>query len=718
MEVKKIMSSKFISIRKTNTIEEVIKQFIKFRHDIACVIENNKLIGIVTKYSIYRLLLKTNNIFESIESAIIDKPVTLNENNTVYESREKLVKYNVAHAIVLNDNGEVIGILSNANLFRGLVKELEHVMKQLTNLMNNLQSMIISVDLHLNVTTLNQSAKKMLHQHDLSSLYGHINNLFPELTEHINKVIETEQLIDYQTVEILDKKYICSFIPIQAWNVVTGVMVVLDDVSKYERIAQELESTKRIEKMLDSALEVAYDGVVITDPKGYVTKVNNGFYELIQLPVDENIIGKPLTAIIPEIPIEKTIDHQEDIKGAYIEINGYKTVVTQASVYRNNKRIGIIVKVLFKQLELWKELFDHMNQLESEISYYRKKLQEISEQESHFNHIISTSKVMEELKQNALLAAKGFSNVLITGESGTGKELFAQGIHRASGRKGNFIKINCAAIPADLLESELFGYEDGAFTGAKKGGKPGKFELAHNGTLFLDEIGDMPISLQAKLLRVLQDQKFERVGGVETKYVDVRIITATNRDLLQMIKDGKFREDLYYRINVIHLHLPPLRERKEDISYLCSFFIDRFNEKMNKSIRGIEPEALEQLIDYDWPGNIRELENILERAFHFCKTDWISEAEIYIESTNQRKISKRNDYYEHNNNQQSFEVNFNTLSLQSKEVLQSTEKDLIIRALQSTNGNRTEAAKLLNISRSTLYYKMRKYEIKEVNRFT
>lgn len=716
MEVKKIMSPEFISIRKTTTIKEVIEQFIQFRHDIACVIEKEQLLGIVTKYSLYRLLLKTNDIHRTIEDAIIYEPVTLNENHTVYESRETLIKHNVAHAVVLNDDGKVIGILSNANLFKGLVKELEHVMKQLTNLMNNLQSVIISVDLDLHITTLNQSAKRLLYLHDLASLYGHIENLFPQLTTYIKKVIETERLIDYQTVEILGNNYVCSFIPIQAWNVVTGVMIVLDDVSKYEKIAQELESTKRIEQMLDSALEVAYDAVVITDPEGKIVKVNQGFYELMDL-AENQLIGKPLKLIAPEIPIEKTIEQHEEIKGVYIKINGHKTVVTLANIYRNKQKIGIIVKVLFQQLDLWKELFEHMSQLESKISYYRNKLKEMSQKEVHFNHIISSSKAMENLKQEAFLAAKGFSNVLITGESGSGKDLFAQGIHRASGRKGNFIKINCAAIPADLLESELFGYEDGAFTGAKKGGKPGKFELADNGTLFLDEIGDMPISLQAKLLRVLQDQKFERVGGVETKYVDVRIIAATNRDLIDLIRKGKFREDLYYRINVIHLHLPPLRERKEDISALCLHFIDKLNKKMAKNIQGIVPEALNRLLEYDWPGNVRELENVIERAFHFCKTDWIQPSDI--------SIAPANHAYPHNVNHTkqkepaphpSF-LHDRHGALHSKDILHETEKDLIIQALKAANGNRTEAARLLNISRSALYYKIRKYGIVEESHY-
>lgn len=711
MEVKQIVSSQFIAAKKSTTIAEVMEQFLENHHDIACVIEEERLIGVVTKYSLYRLLLNNYNIHDPIEDAIIYNAVTLNENDNIYRSRDKLIKMKVAHAIVLNKEQKVVGILSSSNIFDGLIQETKYISNQLSKLMNNLQSIIISVDLDLKITTLNNSAYKLIKQQDLTLTYDHISYLFPDLTNNIIEVIQTNALIDYKTIEMFNTKYISSFIPIRAWNQITGVMIVLDNVSKYEKIAKELESTKRIEQTLDSALEVAYDGVVITDPVGEIVRVNEGFLDLLQITNSEKVIGKQLKAIVPEIPIEKSIDTAKHIEGEYIKINDVKTVVTLTPIFRDKENIGFIVKILFRQLEQWKELFNHMNQLENEISYYRSKLEKITSSESSFNHIISTSKKINNLKHDAQIAAKGFSNVLITGESGTGKDLFAQGIHCASGRSGEFIKINCAAIPADLLESELFGYEDGAFTGAKQGGKPGKLELAHNGTLFLDEIGDMPIALQVKLLRVLQDQRFERIGGIETKHVDIRIITATNRDLLSLIKEGKFREDLYYRINVIHLHLPPLRERKEDISYLATHFIDRFNERMEKHVQGINDEALTILNDYDWPGNVRELENILERAFHFCQSDFISKQDILLDPTNNPSMNKQP------NNLAKEQTNNKLSLIDSENILEKKEKELIIQALHETNGNRTQAAKLLNISRSTLYYKLRRLDIQEVNKF-
>ncbi len=312
-----------------------------------------------------------------------------------------------------------------------------------------------------------------------------------------------------------------------------------------------------------------------------------------------------------------------------------------------------------------------------------------------FSHIITKNNRMQKLKEDAYIAAQGFSSVLITGQSGTGKELLANGIHHASKRQGAFIKINCAAIPESLMESEFFGYEDGAFTGAKKGGKPGKFELAKGGTLFLDEIGEMPLSLQVKLLRVLQEKEFERVGGITTQSVDVRILAATNQKLLQLVKEGKFREDLYYRLNVIQLEIPPLHKRLEDIPILCDQFIQKFQRYNPKGIIGVTTKAIQKLQNYKWPGNIRELENVLERAYQFCHENWIEDYHIQLE--NHAASANQTGGF--------------TSPISRKEKLQDVEKNAIIEALSEARGNKSKAAQALGISRSTLYQKINKYQI-------
>ena len=287
------------------------------------------------------------------------------------------------------------------------------------------------------------------------------------------------------------------------------------------------------------------------------------------------------------------------------------------------------------------------------------------------------------------------STVLITGESGTGKELIARALHENSARHaGPFIKINCAAIPKTLMESELFGYEKGAFTGAV-GAKPGRFELAHGGTLFLDEIGEIPVEMQVKLLRVLQESEFERVGGIKTIKVDVRLVTATNRDLVQDISAGSFREDLYYRLNVVPIHIPPLRERREDIPLLVEHFLAKFNDRLKKQIDSVSADAISRLVSYHWPGNIRELENLMERTMLFCERSEIQVSDLPPEIGGLPPAS----------------VSGSPTAASLKEAVRAeterVERELIQKALDETGGNVTQAARKLKISRKSLQTKMK-----------
>ena len=314
------------------------------------------------------------------------------------------------------------------------------------------------------------------------------------------------------------------------------------------------------------------------------------------------------------------------------------------------------------------------------------------------------------------------STVLITGESGTGKELVAKALHEHSSRKdGPFIKINCAAIPKTLMESELFGYEKGAFTGATSA-KPGRFELADSGTLFLDEIGEIPVEMQVKLLRAIQESEFERVGGIKTIKVDVRLITATNRDLEKETKDGNFREDLYYRLNVVPLDIPPLRDRDEDIPLLVDHIIAKFNERLKKRVRGISDDAMRLLRGHSWPGNIRELENVLERTILFCSGDLIEVSDLPAELRTAEAAARGRT--------PTGELAAATIAVAAsvaageagatgslKEMVRAetsrVERELIARALDETGGNVTQAAKLLKISRKSLQMKMKEFGLRD-----
>ena len=307
------------------------------------------------------------------------------------------------------------------------------------------------------------------------------------------------------------------------------------------------------------------------------------------------------------------------------------------------------------------------------------------------------------------------STVLITGESGTGKELVAKALHEHSGRNQQpFIKINCAAIPKNLMESELFGYEKGAFTGAASA-KPGRFELADGGTLFLDEIGEIPVEMQVKLLRAIQESEFERVGGVKTIKVNVRLITATNRDLEQEIQEGNFRDDLFYRLNVVPLQIPPLRNRRGDIPLLVTHIIAKFNERLNKAVEGISAPALEKLQQHTWPGNIRELENVLERTILFCAKPEIEPEDLPDEFTQaDAKVFIPPLEIAEGDSGEALAIKGET-SL--KDIVRAetsrVERELIAKALDETGGNVTQAAKLLKISRKSLQMKMKDFGLRD-----
>jgi two-component system response regulator AtoC len=327
--------------------------------------------------------------------------------------------------------------------------------------------------------------------------------------------------------------------------------------------------------------------------------------------------------------------------------------------------------------------------------------------------IIGQSAAMQDIYQVIEKVADSPSTVLLTGESGTGKELIARALHEHSSRRERaYIRVNCAAIPAELIESELFGYEKGAFTGAVTS-KPGRFELAHGGTLFLDEISEIPVNMQVKLLRAIQESEFERVGGIKTLRVDVRLIAATNRDLPAEIAAGRFREDLYYRLNVVKLHVPPLRERKEDIPRLIEHFLQRFNARLRKSIRGLSPAVQEIIARYPWPGNIRELENVMERCALFCDGDLVEVADLppEIKLVANGNLAPGPLPHAHRDPHAlpdaADKVAIGDLKQAVRQAAERVERELIQRTLAQTGGNVTHTARLLKISRKGLQTKMK-----------
>jgi len=528
-----------------------------------------------------------------------------------------------------------------------------------------------------------------------SSLYQMVTEE-TQLTTPIKNYIKNQvQKISVDTPyekieEIVKNSRVGTGVVVDAQNRVVGILTKTDMVMSLLQTSQELQTIKKLKRTLETAIDHAFDGIVMTDEKKVITMVSPPLLELFNRPVEE-VLHKPASKALPQLLLENVYDSETAEISGFLEINGIKYIVHRIPILEDGKVIGAIGKVVFRQLNEVSELFKKLQMAENKANFYHQQYQKSETARFTWEQILSTDPFMGKLKKSGAKAAKGRSTVLIRGESGTGKELFAHAIHNSSARSsGKFIVVNCAAIPEDLLESEFFGYEEGAFTGAKQKGKLGKFDLANGGTLFLDEIGDMSLTLQAKLLRVLQEREFYRVGGTTKIKVDVRIIAATNRNLEEMVKEGLFREDLYYRLNVISLHIPPLRDRPYDIDHLFRQFMIEFNQIIGTSISGIEASAREALLSYDWPGNVRELRNVMERAMTFSESGKIKYEDLpdYLIKQVPPKVSSLN-----------------------VSMVENAELEAIKKALVQVNGNKVQAARLLGISRSGLYEKIKKYKI-------
>jgi PAS domain S-box-containing protein len=455
---------------------------------------------------------------------------------------------------------------------------------------------------------------------------------------------------------------------------------------KHDALLAQLEMYRLI-------FDSIYNGAIVTDINGNITHFNKPYGEFIGVDPQAQI-GKHCTEAVENSRLHIVAKTGIPEINQSHQIKGQSMVVQRIPIQKEGRVIAVFGQVMFKDVEDVRKLAAELSLLESKVKLYEEELINLRSTRYTLDSIIGKSESIKSLKKEALRAASNQYPVLISGESGTGKELVAQAVHHASARKlYPFVRINCAAIPRDLLESELFGYETGAFTGAKSGGKPGKFELAHQGTVFLDEIGDLPLEMQPKLLRAIEDNEFERVGGTRIIRSKFRVIAATNRDLEIMLADGQFRKDLFYRLNVIPIHILPLRKRKADIIPIATYLLEQMAQEANIPPINLGREAEKALKNYEWQGNVRELSNVLERTMSALEGDTIhlQDLPFYLHRSRNRKIENHRS------------------SL--KDVQAKTEKEAIRYALKETRNNKAKAAKILGIHRTLLYKKMKKYDL-------
>ena len=708
MLVRDYMTTNFSFLKTHSTFREAVLYFHQSKVGILPVVdEQNQLVGAITRYSVFRALLEDIPLDSDVFTHMIREPVTLFEDEDLVAARQSAVRNQIAHQIVLTRNHEICGILGQAETMRRYETKTESLASSLEFLIAHMPAGVIAVDPDGIILVVNHAALIMCNASEEELIGQPLSRTLPAL--HQFMLLHDNPDTWLNRVSIHNKKLLLTAKTISHEEHPWGSLLILQDLTDYETIASELEMTKSLKQKLQTVVDAAYDGLILIDQQGKIEIVNHAISELVNCP-KEDLIGQEIDRFFPELKLTEALADdflEENIEAVFMGKS--RSLVTKIPIQREKKTVGALGKIIYKNLNKWKTVTRRLENLEKEVSYYRAELSLLGGKHFDLDDILTNNAEMNRLIRLARQSAPGFSSILLLGESGTGKELFARGIHAASNRSGNFIKINCAAIPFELWESEFFGYADGAFTGAKRGGKPGKFELAHQGTLFLDEIGDMPLSMQVKLLRVLQEREFERVGGTQTIRVNVRIIAATNKNLEKMVATEEFREDLYYRLNVIPLTIPPLRDRKEDIPLLATAITKKLSHLMGMGEVSISEHVMPFLAAHHWPGNVRELENVIERTLNCLSGHEIDvhhlpeylQMKASISSISQPKnptvpgliappVEASTDLY--------------------KKMMLEAEKQAIEAALRAAGDNRTIAAKMMGISRSQLYKKLSKFQ--------
>lgn len=480
---------------------------------------------------------------------------------------------------------------------------------------------------------------------------------------------------------------------------VVGAIAVFRDITEVQELAEEITNLKEIRGMLEAIFNSTQDAISVVDQNGIGVMINPAYTHITGY-TSKDVIGKMCTVDFSEGESVhlKVLATGKAVKGARLKVGvNRKEVLVEAAPIMVGDALRGSVAVIHDLSEI--------NRLILELDQAKQLIRNL-EAKYTFSDIKGKHSTILNAIEKAKLAAVTPATVVLRGESGTGKELFAHAIHNASERKySQFVRVNCAAISETILESELFGYEEGAFTGASKGGKKGLFERAHGGTIFLDEIGEISLNMQTKLLRVLQEKEIVRVGGTKAIPIDVRVISATNLDLEKAVEQGRFRKDLYYRIHVFPISIPPLKDHKEDVRELAEFFVVKYNQEFGRNVSDLSDEAMEVMLSYDWPGNVRELENFIGRALINMK---ITETTILKRHLPNLDFSGP-DVHPATKVVTHSAPKHPTATM--AEVVEKAEQQAIVEALEASGGNREQAARLLEVSLRTLYYKIQKYQL-------
>ncbi len=567
-------------------------------------------------------------------------------------------------------------------------------------ILNSTHDAMISVDVNSVITLFNAAAERLTGHHAYDVIGTNIKEVIK--TTRLPYVLETGVAEINQRQALDNIEIITSRLPlIDEDGAVFGAVAIFRDITDAVALAEELTNLKEIQGTLEAVFRCTKDAISVVNQEGIHMLINPAYTAITGLE-ESDVIGKEFSVdLVDELDNGRSV-HQQVLKtkkpvDSMILIAGRhqrKVIASAAPLIVNGELRGSVAVI---------HDISEINMLHQELDKAKRIIRSL-EAKYTFEDIKGKNPLLHEAINKAEIAAQTPATVILRGESGTGKELFAHAIHNASNRKNSqFVRVNCAAISENLLESELFGYEEGAFTGAMKGGKVGLFERASGGTIFLDEIGEINLSTQAKLLRVLQEKEILKVGGTKSIPVNARVISATNIDLERAVENGTFRKDLYYRLNVIPIRIPSLRERKDDLRVLTEHLIDKFNMEYGRSVKWIEEPALSTIRQYDWPGNIRELENYIGRAVINMK---LTEKTITVNHLPRIDALEGQEIAVHVE-----EIDLDVELLSLSEVVEKVEAEHIKRMLKTCNNNKTQTAKSLGVSIRSLYYKIDKYGI-------
>lgn len=576
--------------------------------------------------------------------------------------------------------------------------------KEIQLILNATHDAMIAVDNNGNITLFNRAAERLTRQKASEVIGKPVDAVIT--TTRLPDVLKSGEAELNQRQHLRDVEIITSRIPlVDEQGAVFGAVAIFRDISEMVVLAEEITDLKEIQGMMEAVFNCTQDAISVVNQHGIHVLINPAYTRLTGLS-EQEVIGKDFAVDIDDRSGSKSVHSRVletgmPVDDAVLRIGKHrKEVVASAAPLMVRGQLKGSVAVIHDVTE--------MKRLSSELDQAKQIIRTL-EAKYTFADIVGVHPLIHEAISKAEVAAATPATVILRGESGTGKELFAHAIHNASNRRNaQFIRVNCAAISESLLESELFGYEEGAFTGASKGGKAGYFERASGGTIFLDEIGEINLNTQAKLLRVLQEKEIIRVGSTKAVPVNVRVISATNLDLEKAVEEGLFRKDLYYRLNVIPIEIPPLRERRSDLPALAGHLIARFNQEYGRNVTDISPEAMAWISRYDWPGNIRELENYIGRGMINMSIHEKTMTADHLQRLGEAIAPAANSIMLSHGGRERGDWNL-------KNQTEGFEKNWIVESLNHCKGDKTACAKILGISIRTLYYKLERYGLLETD---